>query len=216
MLKEKAKVYLLPTKEKGAIVIHENGTLYPFREDKIHLYNEKCTYHHLYITSNENVEDGDWCICIGDIYYEDLSIEDHNPKILKYTGNEFGTIKIIATTDTSLKKEICRNFIGKEYDLPQPSRGFISKYIDSYKKGIVIEDIFAEYEEVIINNSRISLPNSVEKRIKISSKDNTITIYPIKSSWTKEEVIALHKANCERLTNSYTSKDIEWIENNLY
>ena len=55
-----------------------------------------------------------------------------------------------------------------------------------------------------------------EKRIRLKvDKNNQITITKVKDSWSREEVIDLHKANCERLTNSYISSDIDWIEENL-
>jgi hypothetical protein len=52
---------------------------------------------------------------------------------------------------------------------------------------------------------------------KAVEKDIIMCINPAiaRNIWTREEVIAIHKANCERLTNAYISSDIEWIEQNL-
>lgn len=169
---------------------------------------------HLYFLSDKEIKEGDWFINIiqNEIYKHDLK---------GYTIKKYHK-KIIATTDESLKfltnteEDYDPENGGLNYQiLSQPSQSFIQKYVDSYNKGNVITEVMVEY---IFNEDDSDLPNKglqVQEFLKVNPKDNTITIKPVKNSWTREEVIALHKANCERLTNSYVSDDINWIEENL-
>ena len=155
----------------------------------------KQTKQHLYILSDEEIETkDDWFYNIfTKVIFQVKDFTEYDLKQHK---------KIIATTDESL-------------NLPQLPYSFINKYVKGYNEGNFVTEIMVEYKDFLINQSRLGLPNIIERRIKVKSKDNTITIKKIKDIWTRAEVIALHKLNCERLTNAYTSEDIKWIKENL-
>jgi len=178
---------------------------------------------HLYIISDDEIKEGDWAYSNE---FEDNLIFKVDKKFFDL-GIE--AKKIIATTNillqfhTDYHGEITNDENKKCYNhnLSQPSQQFITKYIKEYNKGNIIIDVLVEYEEiyndygetdifdlVCTNHSKIS-------KIKINPKDNTITIKKLKDSWNREEIIAIHKKNCERLTNSYTSEDFKWINQNL-
>lgn len=134
---------------------------------------------HLYITSDEEIKEGDWFICNQamqqcvevrkDNNYPYKIINKFNGEIQYHSKHWKG--KIIATTDKSL-------------ELPQPSQQFIEKYIEEYNRGNVITDVLVEYEA---NSKNIIKYGARGKHIKVNPKDNTITIEKVKNSWTKEE-----------------------------
>jgi len=189
----------------------------------------------IYILSDDEIKGGDWCYDksnnrIVQVIYKHKDTKSHyfvsanvNTKneILKkgYSIELEELKKIIATTDTSLTKDIkmlCKSCKGSgggfspkcttckgsgikiEKDfLPQPSQQFIEKYIESYNKGKIITDVLVEYNSEYIQ----TYPRSGRdcggnekyefiETLKINSKDNTITIKELKNSWNREEHIS--------------------------
>ena len=208
---KKGKVVILPTnqqtkylmvysdveKTKGKLIL--NG----LKNDE---YKE---YQHLYIISDDEIKEDDW-------YYDNVVLQIRQWKSFMIY-NKLQHKKVIATTDTSL-------------GLPQPSKQFIEKYIEEYNKGNVITDVLVEYE--LVSNEEYFL-NTInpdddvpyfDERLKINSKDNTITIKKVKDSYSREEVIELCKQAFidgtyaggfgpnEKTIDSETEK---WIKENL-
>lgn len=191
-MKLKRNVVILSTNEKSKLVLAYNNKLAINHTYGLAKFDD-ATYQHLYITSDEEIKEGDWC------YKQDVQ-----GKVFKWvsTSNTWykDAKKIIASTDKSL-------------GLPSPSDGFVVKFITRYNDGNPITEVMVEYEEIGRMKSG-GIETSISQQLKVD-KNNCITITAVKESWTREEVIAIHKANCERLTNSYLSSDIEWIEQNL-
>lgn len=52
-----SKVVMLPSEKASPLVLHKNGVLYPFRENKTHLYDSDCIYQNLYFLSNEEIKE---------------------------------------------------------------------------------------------------------------------------------------------------------------
>ena len=130
---KRAQVIMLPTENKinGSIVkdIKEESKILHIKQ-KDYCEHEDFVAQHLYITSDDEIKEGDLHIT-----------SDHS-------GFGFRKYKIIATTDTSLKTDNPNYDIGKlaYITLPQPSQQFIEKYIESYNKGEIITDVLVEYE----------------------------------------------------------------------
>lgn len=148
---------------------------------------------HLYITSDDEIKDGDWYLGID------------NRICIAVKNNAKGMLKIIASTDSLLP-------------LPQPSDKFIQAYIDAYNKGEKIEKVLVEYEFGNISESYFY--GEVEKLpLKLKLKDNNIIIKKVKDSWSKEEVKKLINAaliEFEASTFSEANQTIQkWIEENL-
>ena len=153
---------------------------------------------HLYIISDDEIKEGDWFINL----FNNVIVQAHNWIYVSTCK------KIIATTDTSLTIDCIINK-NKVYHLPQPSQQFITKYIESYNKGEVINDVLVEYES--------SGLHYFNEDLRINPKDNTIIIKKLKDSWNREEVIELMKKYCIDI-HRYTinSNDFnKWIEENL-
>lgn len=171
----RCKVHLLETKEEAKIYSRHTSNVCEYLEilDKPQIantINSECKGYHIYITSEEEIEEGDLCIlgypgeskCLVNA---DISKIGDNLIINRPYDNykfhiSFGK-KIIATTDTSLKfkceccnngiieNEQCRTCVGGYIDaFPQPSKQFIEKYIEEYNKGIEIEEVLVEYDEL--------------------------------------------------------------------
>jgi hypothetical protein len=208
---KKCKVVMLSTNEKGSqstLALHSNKKLLlkcsptaEFAEG-----SNGCKQH-LYIISDEEIKEGDWCIMLdsfGNVF--------SNPQ--QYTNPETqflnkGLRKIIATTDKSLFKEVsatgytedrARTFYGKEY-LPKPSQEFLKIFVEEYNKGNVITEVMVEYEEAE-EYDRVYGHENKFPRLKINS-DNTINIKPIIS--TSEEIGEKIVQYCKKYegTNKY-------------
>ena len=225
MLKQ-CKVVMLPTNQKA-----KEGMIY--LKPKIGIFNEiasenhnngvyDCKPQHLYIISDDEIKEGDWCINTGG------NIKDSFPfRVTKEVMNNKFIKKIIATTDSSL--EINSNFdynhlLPNKNDfrfyLPQPSEQFIQKYIEEYNRGNIITDVLVEYGKEYVDEKDAYGYN----KLKINPKNNTITIKKAKDSWTREEVIELCRQAFidgtyaggfgpnEKTIDSETEK---WIEENL-
>ena len=198
------------------------------------------TFQHLYFTSDEEIKEGDYCLFYGDIS-KVLEVNDTHAKIETYSTlskTDLGLLKglhpnskakigdkttiihsfsisqlpkIIATTDTSLK-------------LPQPSKQFIQKYIEEYNNGNKIEEVLVEYKYVYetILEGQLGFPEDSDSwwvhKLKTDSH-NTITIKPIKDTYTKEEVenILFRYAEQHGLTSTKGEIDEfnDWIKENL-
>ena len=179
-----AKVVMLATdkptlgseKENICVFKYTNGKLFFNNKNYFVDKNEFYSFaQHLYITSNEEIKEGDWVVCyfgnnkytIGKTLRNILSDDDGGIawSIKMINGEEDGweeyaCKKVISTTDSSLiidepitGKDISYGIASyvKEKDtyyksLPQPSKEFIQSYIESYNNGNVIEDVLVEID----------------------------------------------------------------------
>jgi hypothetical protein len=231
VLKEKCQVIMLLTKEKaidsnniillnpitGKCHTPKHPFTYPVKEYKAVGYK---TFY-LYFLSNDEIKDNDWFLQRG-----------HRIKQCKNDSKAANKLesckKIIATTDSSLKKPSGEIYPEWNY-VPQPSQEFIEKYIKLYNQGNTIIDVLVEYKIGKCNcrtggifdgciNEFNTCKNSI---LKINPKDNTLTIHPIKDSWNREEVIELCKKAYDDGFHQGTLRDSPckdnsfWIEENL-
>jgi hypothetical protein len=228
--KHNAKMHLIETENKEAFI---------FKSDKLYSgYGEKTDRQqcfNLYVTSNEEIKEGDWCL---------LNVEGtlRAVRVIDITLVELWNImkvpKIIAATNTSLLTSEIKNRIYKgvptkvnvHKPLPQIPKLFIKYYIEQYNKGNVITDVLVEYEEYMTDgwvptynnpdNHNLDQPTELDYRLKINS-DNTINIYQVKDTWNRLELIeklnecaafVKHKIEYE----SYCIGDLEeWINENV-
>lgn len=237
---KKHQAIMLPTENKSNLILNESlnilGDNNYFNEVAVQS-NSYINYYNLYIVSDEEIKEGDWCI---DIIGVPLGAK---PKIRKATKdfakdslNTNDAKKIIATTDTSLKTEPFMGFeenTGKDITnyLPQIPQDFIKYYIKEYNKGNIITKANVEYYKTIVDkntNSEIHhfgyefddavesghiIP--IEKYQLRTTTDNTISILPVKTSWNREEVIT----KCQEAVHYYIETGhfpkYEWAKENL-
>lgn len=234
-MRKKCWVFLIPTKNASKISL-DVGNRKLFLGDDVTCLNDLYINQHLYITSDDEIKEGDWCVdmmpddegIIRDVIYQ-------HKKGLQYLDTSTKR-KIIATTDRSLVTKIFSHFsqdlmkvsVYKDIHLPQPSESFIQKYIESYNKGEIIKEVMVEYD--ITDNLDDLIEAGYSGRdclneeydfsygVKVDPKDNTITIHTIKESWSREEVISTIKnyisetADC---SNMYSKTVLDWCKENL-
>lgn len=212
---KRAQVIMLPTKHQSCII--KGNTVNKLLFTNVTKNRNYVNNQHLYIISDDEIKKGDWFID------DDCSL----PIRAGYNKGLSKTCKkIIATTDTSLRKATGEMYPEWEY-LPQPSQQFIEKYIESYNKGKVITDVLVEYEGKTIQtyprSGRDCGGNEIYEYIetlKINPKDNTITIKKLKDSYSKTEIIELFKKHnidiCKKYHISYIQEFTDkWLDKNL-
>ncbi len=206
---KRVKVLLLPTENPSSLILNDivKGLfIIAGQGDKI----DNCTNQHLYFLSDEEIKEGDWCICDYsqvEKYSEPLAIHRYK--------------KIIATTDSSLGVLVKSGTGVLQESLPQPFQSFIEKFIEKYNQGNPITEAMVECEL----NEGLALKQIKEKSIetsayilKVNPKDNTITIKPIKDSWSEKEIFVLFENYLQYLLNPKSNKELtakQWIEENL-
>ena len=207
---KRARVVMLPTNEKAdgkmysSMIAKEKGKLYNWSNPNYSY--DKATFHHLYTTSDDKIEDCDWCILFDDFG----NVMSAPQQYLKTKGHVLnsGLKKIIATTDSSLNI----HWNGQDHkSLPQPTQSFIQKFVEEYNKGNIITDVMVEYTlleyatPLIDSNTGNEIPQYTLKL----SKDNTITIKRVKDSWSRDEVVELIR---EAITTEYLmERDEKWM-----
>ena len=202
---EKSKVVMLPTGEDAEIGIQEH-----WYTGSTICYQEK--EQHLYVTSEDEIKEGDWKINekLG-IVWQHRREGKNLPNNLR-SVTSIGTKKIIATTDDLQivkAKPISSRDSGRIGYLPQPSKDFIKKYCS--EGGINEVMVEYEYDEVStkFKNAQIKgdwskyLPENAEWRLKVNPH-NEVVIHPIKNSWGKEEVIEKFRRLLEEAPNLIT------------
>lgn len=210
---EKCKVVMLPTSEaKTSHIGYDlSGKLLTYYPGKAR-YLDSPQY--LYIVSNDKIQPNDWCLLFDSLGHIFSSIPGQYKPRLGHVLND-GLRKIIASTDPKL-------------ELPRPSDAFIKKYCEAQG----IDEVLVEYEEVthIISpygdshehNAALAAlkpSNIIGSEIKLKvAKDNTITIKPVKNSWTRDEMeTLLHQMYSDCTTEeTYDGSHFDyWIKKNL-
>lgn len=211
---------MLPTNEKASFKIGDIG-LHPVQglvinknpnlDNIIKAIPKSANYtkQHLYILSDEKIEEGDKYLLPNGLITEAVT---NYQRPIEYR-------KVIASTDESL-------------NLSKPSPTFINKYVSEYNKGNIISDIMVEYENRDVNPLsetwredyiRFGLKHkeNIQTLLRVSD-DNTITIRKVKDSWDREEVERLcRKAYSDAFSDAtdfnplFSYSENKWIEENL-
>jgi hypothetical protein len=200
---KRTKVVMLSANEKAPLILgtSKNGKLVISNSsicNGAYIQNQ-----HLHFLSDDEIKEGDWKY---DTFHKEISQVKSLNSISKYDK------KIIATTDrslliTELVAEDKNNSFPCTFNLPQPSEGFIQKFVDSYNSGKPITDVDVELE---LSDYDIACDRW---KLKVNPKDNTITIKKVKDSWTRDEVInLLQQFNNDK---SGVFDCTGWIEENL-
>ncbi len=134
----------------------------------------------LYITSDEDIEDGDWFVTgiptVGKSIHKCLGksgefiIGNDEVYCFKYVSK-----KIIATTDLLITVHRVNSDSDRVPTIPQ---SFVNYFVEKHNKGNVIEKVMVEYYS----------SSWVFDLLKVNNK-NEITIQQIKETYTREEVI---------------------------
>lgn len=205
-VKRECRVVMLPT-ERGIIATYKKTGNLAKPNFRVGIF-ESDVYQpqHLYILSDDEIKEGDWVLGGTNTIVQCMYPENVVDRDVK---------KIIATTDVLgfVDKDLSKSMGGKvERRLPQPSQGFIQKYIDAYNNGKPIEKVIVDYAEH-------ELPGKPMGRkvcfLRVNPKDNTITISKVKDSWDREEVEALLAKLYYEDLHLVGGRFEEWVKENL-
>lgn len=237
---KRTKVVMLPTEKSSDIILRTRDNVIHQRKYYGTAWEDMGdVYQHLYFLSDDEIKEGDWYVNfkVNEKNWDEI-IPDRVCKADLNKTNEFKVHpyskyckKIIATTDKNLiwldksekNPELARpNGLWK--CLPEPSEGFIQKFVNAYNSGNPITEVDVEYERVkqalsIISKKTKNGSDYTEVEwefqdiLKINPKDNTITIKKIKDTWTRDEVVnLLQQFNNDK---SGVFDCTKWIEENL-
>jgi len=166
---EKFKVIMLPTEKVSS--------LFSYNSDKHMLFYEHgrelttvTTHFEIYFISDDEIEDGDWCI--------------HNDTVKQAVGDVVPfankhSKKIVATTDTDL-----RHLFGvKEGGCAAISESFVQEYIKSYNDGRIITEVELaisrnKYPDLHGNFYDINIGS--DNTVLVLSHNQTVDVEPIK------------------------------------
>lgn len=217
-MEKKCKVVMLATEEKVDI----GAPNWWLQGQKKLIINNLIS--NLYITSDDEIKDGDYCMSINinsKLHKPFKCVNKEafiNPEFLNSVDAK-DVKKIIATTDKSLIPLFCKT---QTKNIPQISQSFINQYIESYNKGNVITEVTVEYEEYMKQGIFNKGDDTHYFDVKINP-DNTINIKLIKDNYSREEVIILLQ-NVIKDSYSYELEEHhggdyrnlkKWIEENL-
>ena len=183
---KKHKLVMLPTNEKSKLVLSfKEKNFNQLVEPRITLIEESnyklsnIQSQHLYILSDEEIKEGDWCI--NPITKSPFQVKVIERNRLVYPEN---SKKIITTTDNSLKTTEDLGEISRENILHQIPQSFIEYFVSEYNKGNVITEVMIEYEKIITDTKHYMLTHECkgfDEKLKINP-NNTINIKPVKDS----------------------------------
>lgn len=205
---KKTKVVMLPTEKSSDIILRTRDNVVHQRKYYGTAWEDMGdVYQHLYFLSDDGIKEGDWCY------------DEYNKVVFQNnsSGTPGASKKIIATTDKSLVVSKDTGIVGIEYNLPEPSEGFIQKFADSYNSGNPITEVMVEYDFIRGVGAEFGYKSSDIDSLKINPKDNTITTRKVKDVWTRDEVATLI---LQSNLDSHVAKEGEfdimhWIEENL-
>lgn len=227
-MKKTFKIVMLPAKKADV------NSLWLLNNGKISLDNhllddETFVPHHLYILSDEEIKEGDWCfyrnhldggniICQAYKHSDDkrMLFDDgtHNKNIGEGITPLSGECKkIVATTDKSLGEP--RPHSKALAYIPE---SFTQAYIKAYNEGKPITEVDLDME--VANCANIDVYNQCDGHkhtFKIKTRpDNTVIVHQSKM-YTKNEVIELLQLMHNHYTHSFSDAKWvnEWIQDNL-
>jgi len=198
-MKQLRQVVMLPTEKATDIHIWKDILYY----GETNLEGYGIEYKHLYLTSDEEIKEGDWYLFSNVLLQSDGGYKRNCPKI-------------IATTDKSLlinTKDIYSN----NSIIPQIPESFIKAYVES---GGTIKEVLVEYEE----QEEYTTPQGNAERENYSKhkvpyiktrEDNTVIISQAKT-YTREEVIEFAQKYARRVVEKNILNGYKAIHNQLW
>jgi hypothetical protein len=219
---KKCKVVMIATNRESRLFLKTGNQLEYNEYRPIHGINHLgWKYQHLYILSDDEIKEGNW-------YEFESMLNQATTKYSLEVSKYIKAKKIIATTDSSLgyndilsihQRRGLTNHYPTFKPLPSISQSFIKQYVSEYNKGNKIEEVMVEYEIEWSRNTDRNIPTN-EDLVSIwkPSSDNTISIKATKTSWTREEVVALLTSLKDHINsiNNYecNCSDFNWFINN--
>jgi len=179
---KKVYVNMIPTNDMGAPICR-------FKEsNKLEFMSSIMAYHtnqHLYFSINKRPIEGEWCLKFGEIYKDGYTL--HQYSSIDDTFPDVAFRKLIATTNLSLmyKQYLMPGVPGRYFDVkhyPRPTDEFIQYFCDVDGD---VSEVMVEFELIPTDHAS----NGFEEILLVV--DDKINIEPAKTSWSREEVLAI-------------------------
>jgi hypothetical protein len=209
-MKKTHKVVMLPT-EKASNICIEHDERGHIHYNKSGFYPVDGIRQYLYITSDDEIKEGDW-------YYSPETKQVYNQSNHE---TSLPCKKIVATTDIQITSDFSTP--GQTF-VPSIPESFIQAYMKAYNEGKPITEVDLEIEEtkerVITSIGTMIVSNTFVIKTR---PDNTVIIHQSKM-YSREQVIELlTRLDNEAINEHGTGKCfkdspeevIKWIENNL-
>lgn len=177
-----AMVHRLPT-ESSKILMLTNGNILTYHKEQES--DGAVTPIHLYITTDEEIKEGDWYIwkIDGGMVIYQCKLTDKEDLLRLNTVYKNKAKKIIATTDPNLFINIRSHLTSSEglmVNIPQIPQTFIEEYCKAVgiDKVLVEVEIYDDPNFVEDLNKEMRLTPKILNRPKLNP-DNTIIIHPV-------------------------------------
>ena len=220
---KECNVVMLPTKDETYIVqFSDKSFRLKKRMDDTFKPNNYC---HIYITSDDEIKEGDWFIYLNKIYQATINTNENS---VWSNFKDFNSIlqskihKIIAATDKSLQNFHIHKGRGKYWEdepvlmrsntskpmIAQPSQSFIKKYCELGG----IDKVLVEYER----DNPWNHDGTNKMNLKTDSH-NTITIKEVKEKLSSlKDILKFADVFVANTNTAYKQHDmLTWIEENL-
>ena len=221
-MKKTHQVVMLPTTKSnniGDIVLSPDSTRLATINVLTVDSKQPCTNQHLYITSDDEIKEGDWYV--SDNGLEQSTILQAKKEYEGFYKGKQTCKKIVATTDKSIGYTDHRiSPVPNFCDYPQIPESFIQAYINAYNEGKPITEVDLE-----MDCDHNQMPNKVIDIIK-TRPDNTVIIHQSKT-YSKDEIFftitgfihehsVTNPKDFRKLdTNTIGQMALDWIKDNL-
>lgn len=232
----KVKVLMLPTEKASNTDImpgklctsprYNNGKQPLIFGEFENSYFNECVPQHLYLVSDEKIEDGDHFMSAfyGYPLQNTKEWREQQKKMLgEYPDlTDLKQHKIIATTDKSLR-DYCKRKHPKAKihpSMPQIPESFVEAFVKADGK---INEVMVECEQKrfsTFTEGQIGEDsNTFYENILKTREDNTVIIHTTNNDkrYTLDDLMKVHEAICERESHWIFTKDemLKWIKENL-
>ena len=235
-MKNKAKVHRLPTEDYTSVVVSNKGELEYTYGEQINGYQK-----HLYITTDEEIKEGDWFINTGSGGHPTPKVYQanfENSKAFKEFGPYPEIRKIIATTDPKLNEVNNKDKVDESWFRPLIPK-IPQSFIEEYCKAGGIDEVLVEYTggrwdykrydpwKSIETNGKIDytwvegvayesikhLPKNKIRQLPIEPKldNNCIIIHPVEEKMYSLEEV---KTKCKEAFHAGAKHQLEWSKAN--
>jgi hypothetical protein len=202
-MKQLRQVVMLPTNDDttGTIIRHKanHSILNTIKNPPTH-HEGGVQAQHIYITSNEEIKEGDWFIRLDS---EIVQCELHHIKHME-KESELSWRKVIATTDTNLgyKERFNGVYVEEEDTLAFIPESFIKAFVESNG---TIKEVLVEYVGDYDELHKGWLADTIKLKTR---PDNTIVISATKDSYRELYEKALERLG-KMMLETYTRDEVE-------
>ena len=187
-------IHLLPTEKPSRLFYNKKDSIFTIDNDFENVIEEDWFQdYNIYITSNEEIKEGDWCLCSEELVHKVVEIKS-NIGIIRFQDGVTEVLnackKIILTTDPELiadgvqaiEDEFLNWFVkNPSCECVEIERMEDGKYIDRFADGTIKEGIYENYKIIIPQeepkqetlNKINNMGEEIKKQINLLEEEQT-------------------------------------------